>query len=84
MAKHVFSNPGRALDLTARIATAVVSTNSKQALSTLPRFATPERLFTLENFYKFLYNKWTKNQIEYTHLYHWKKILILNRDYNKS
>ena len=36
MAKNVLSNPGRALDLTAKIATAVVSKNSKQALSTLP------------------------------------------------
>ena len=36
MAKNVISNPGRALDLTARIATAAVSKNSKQALSTLP------------------------------------------------
>ena len=36
MVKNVLSNPGRTLDLTARIATAVVSKNSKQALSTLP------------------------------------------------
>ena len=36
MAKNVISNPGRALDLTARIATAAVSKNSKQGLSTLP------------------------------------------------
>ena len=36
MAKNVLSNPGRALDLTAKIATADASKNSKQALSTLP------------------------------------------------
>ena len=36
MAKNVINNPGRALDLTAKIATAAVSKNSKQALSTLP------------------------------------------------
>ena len=36
MAKNVLSNPGRALDLTAKIATAAVSRNYKQALSTLP------------------------------------------------
>ena len=36
MAKNVISNPGRALDLTAKIATAAASKNSKQALSTLP------------------------------------------------
>ena len=36
MAKNVLSNTGRALDLTAKIATAAASRNSKQALSTLP------------------------------------------------
>ena len=40
MAKNVLSNPGRALDLTAKIATAAVSKNSKQALSTLPELIT--------------------------------------------
>ena len=36
MAKNVLSNTGRALDLTAKIATAAASRNSKQVLSTLP------------------------------------------------
>ena len=36
MAKNVISNPGRALELTAKISTAAVSGGSKQALSTLP------------------------------------------------
>ena len=40
LAKNVLSNPGRALDLTAKIATAAASRNSKQALSTLPEFIT--------------------------------------------
>ena len=40
MAKNVLGNPGRALDLTAKIATAAVSKNSKQALSTLPEMIT--------------------------------------------
>ena len=40
MAKNVLSNPGRALDPTAKIATAAASRNSKQALSTLPEFIT--------------------------------------------
>ena len=40
MAKNVLSNPKRALDLTANIATAVASKNSKQALSTLPELIT--------------------------------------------
>ena len=34
MAKNVLSNPGRALDLTAKIAKAATSRNSKQALLT--------------------------------------------------
>ena len=40
MAKNVLSNPGRALDLTAKLATAAVSRNSKQVLSTLPELIT--------------------------------------------
>ena len=36
LAKNVISNPGRALDLTAKIATAAVTKNPKAALSTLP------------------------------------------------
>ena len=49
MAKKVLSNPGRALDLTAKIATAAVSKHSKQALSKLPK------LITLYNTGKGLY-----------------------------
>ena len=40
MTKNVLSNPGRALDLTAKQATAAVSKNSKQAQSTLPELIT--------------------------------------------
>ena len=40
MAKNLLNNPGRALDLTAKIATAAASKNSKQALSTLPEMIT--------------------------------------------
>ena len=36
LAKNVLSNPGRALDLTAKIATALASKSPKTALSTLP------------------------------------------------
>ena len=46
MAKNVLRNPGRALDLTAKITTAAASRNSKQALSTSPELIT---------FYKGLY-----------------------------
>ena len=40
MAKNILSNSGRALDLTAKIATAAAFRNSKQALSTLPELIT--------------------------------------------
>ena len=40
MSKNVLSHPGRALDLTAKIATAAASRNSKQSLSTLPELIT--------------------------------------------
>ena len=40
MAKNVLSNPGRALDLTAKVATSDASRNSKQALSALPELIT--------------------------------------------
>ena len=40
MAKNLLSNPGRALDLTAKIATAAAFCNSKQALSKLPELIT--------------------------------------------
>ena len=36
LAKNVLSNPGRALDITAKIATAAASKSPKAALSTLP------------------------------------------------
>ena len=36
LAKNLLSNPGRALDLTSKIATAAVSKSPKAALSTLP------------------------------------------------
>ena len=49
MARRVLSNPGRALELTVKIATAAVSKNSKQALSTLPE------LITISNTGKGLY-----------------------------
>ena len=40
MAKNLLFNPGRALDLTEKIATAAASRNSKQALLTLPELIT--------------------------------------------
>ena len=40
MAINVLSNPRRALDLTAKITTAAVFKNSKQALSMLPELIT--------------------------------------------
>ena len=40
MAKDKLINPGRALDLTAKIATAAASRTSKEALSTIPELTT--------------------------------------------
>ena len=40
VARSILSKPGRALDLTAKVATAAVSKNSKQALSTLLKLIT--------------------------------------------
>ena len=40
MSKNVISNPGRALDLTAKTTTVAASRNSKQALSTIPELIT--------------------------------------------
>ena len=40
MARNVLSKPGRALDLTAKMATAAASRNSKQVLSTLREMIT--------------------------------------------
>ena len=76
MAKYVTSNPRRALDLTAKLATAAVSKNSKQALSTLPElitlYKTGEGLY-LGKFVYFTSYQSIKNVIDYTHLHHWKK-----------
>ena len=63
MAKNVLSNPGRALDLTAKIATAAASRNSKQTLSTLPE------LITFYNTGKGLY----LGKFVYIILYKWKR-----------
>ena len=69
MAKNVLSNPGRALDLTAKIATAAASRNSKQALSTLPDmitfYNTGKCLYLGKFVFKFFYIKWIKKQIDY-------------------
>ena len=40
LAQNVLSNPGRALDLTAKIATAAATKSAKAALSTLPEVIT--------------------------------------------
>ena len=74
MAKNVLSNPGRALDLTAKIATSAVSKNSKQALTTIPElitiYKTGKSLY-LSNFVRsFLYSIWTKKQIDYIQVHH--------------
>ena len=58
LAKNIISNPGRALDLTAKIATAAATKSPKAALSTLPEvinFTTLVKVFILENLYKHSY-----------------------------
>ena len=73
MAINVLRNPGRALVLTAKIATAAVSKNSKQALSTLPAlitfYNTGKGLY-LGIFVYFISYKWNKNVIDYIPVHH--------------
>ena len=73
MAKNVLSNPGRALDLTTKIATAAASQISKQALSTLADLITIYnfgRGLYLGKFVIFLSYKWTKNVTDFTRVHH--------------
>ena len=64
MAKNVLSNPRPAPDLTAKIATAAVSKNFKQALSTLPDlitiYNTGKGLYSV-NLYKLCHIKGAEN-----------------------
>ena len=72
MVKNVLSNPGRALDLTAKIAKAAVSKTSKQALSTIPeliKFYNTERGLYLGKFVCIILYKWTRRRKNYTHLH---------------
>ena len=58
LAKNLISNPRRALDLTAKIATAAASKSPKAALSTLPEvinFYHMVKVFISENLYKHSY-----------------------------
>ena len=67
MAKNVLSNPGRALDLTAKSAAAAASKKSKHALSTLPElipFYNTRKGLYLGNFVKFTLYKCIKNVID--------------------
>ena len=73
MAKNVLSNPGRALDLTAKIATAAASRNSKQALSTLPElitFCNTGKGLHLGKFVEIMLDKWKRKQLDYTQVHH--------------
>ena len=72
MAKNVLSNPGRALNLTAKIARAAASPKSKQVLSTLPElitfYNTGKGLYLGKFVYIMLY-KWKRKQIDYTRVH---------------
>ena len=72
LASNALKNPARFLEFGANVATAAGSRNPKAALSTLPEvinFITQAKAFISENF-EFLYNEWTKKQIDYTHRHH--------------
>ena len=78
MAKNVLSNPGRALDLTAKIATAAASRNSKQALSTLPEminFYHKGKGLYLGKFVSNMVHKWSKNMISCILQHQWKTLI---------
>ena len=67
MTKNVLSHLGRALELTAKIATAAASLISKQALSTVPELITfynTERGLYLGKLVKLMLNKWERKQID--------------------
>ena len=69
MAKNLLSNPGRALDIRAKIATAAASRNSKQAVSTLPELITfynTEKGLYLGSFVEIMVKNWSKKLIDYT------------------
>ena len=72
LSNNVLSNPGRAFDLTAKIATAAASKKSKQAVSTLPElitfYNTGKGLYLGKFVYIILYKR-IRKRIDYTHLH---------------
>ena len=70
MAKNVLSNPGRALDLTANIATAAVSRNVTKTLPQLITFCNTGKLLYLDKFLKIMLYERKQKQIDYTHPQH--------------
>ena len=73
MAKNVSSNPTRALDITANIATAAASRNPRNVMSTLPEVIIFYRTgsgFYLGKFIKIMLYKWSKKVIDYTQAHH--------------
>ena len=71
IATNALKNPSRFLEISANVAAATASRNPKAALSAKPEvikfYHTGKGLY-LGNF---LYNKWTKKQINYTHRHHY-------------
>ena len=73
MAKNVLSNPRRALDLTAKIATAAASKKSKHALTTLREliaFYNAGKGLYLGKFVKIVLYNWIKNVIDCIPVHH--------------
>ena len=78
VAKNTLKNPGRAVDITANVVTAVASRNPKSALSTLHEvinFIMQEKSCISEKLLDFTPNKSNKNQKDYTHQHHQKKMI---------
>ena len=87
MAKNVLSNPTRALDNTANIATAAASGNPKIVMKTLPElmtlYHTGKGLY-LGKFVKTMLHKWNKKQKDYTHPHRLKKNIDLEQRLEKK
>ena len=75
LATNVIKNLGRALDITANIATAAANRNAKAALSTLPEvnnfYHNGEGLYLGKILYLMLYKR-PKNVIDYMRVHHLK------------
>ena len=78
LASNVLKNPGWALEITSNIATAAATKSPKAALSSLPEvinFHHTGKSLYLGKFVYYMPYKCHIEQIDYTHLHHWKKLV---------